>query len=245
MAAYCPESGVAFIHTPKAAGWSVKRYMADHLPATRVPDDREYADWPATADPGLPIGHLALRDWQAHLGSDPRDYDLVLAVRRDPYERELSQYLYWRWIHEQKHGHGIMVQHAIAMMHPTFTRWLRDPRSQYHVRYDYHDQRPPRYLSEPPNSYADYGGFYRYWLAVDGEIPDNVEVVDITELDERLPELLEPYAGGRYGVPTLNEGGPEYTEREHYTEEAARIVESRYEFAFSEWYERREPWRGE
>lgn len=232
---FSQKAGVALVHIPKAAGWSVKEYMAHTLPDLHVPDTRDYRsrEWPnIVPDRSLPRGHLRLADWEDVTGIDPAGYEMILAVVRDPFEQAFSQWTYWR--HLWREG-GRMVQHHVAITWPTFTKWLEDPRGDYHVYYDYHNSRPPKAVEE---TYEDHGGFLRYWLAVDGGISDNVEILRMENLDDRLPEVLKPYAEDEPGEVPRNNEGPETGDiTEHMTSQAARIIERKYPVLTSEdWY---------
>lgn len=230
MGIYTEDRRYALCHVPKCAGWSVKAFIAEHTDDLVVPDSPSYADWDATKNPKLPKGHLRLADWERFTGIDPSEYETVLAVRRNPYELALSQYTYWRELWEKG---GRMVQHRLAAQYPTFTEWLKDPRSEYHVRYEYHEHRPPKYMGDAAPGYADHGGYFAYWLAVDGTVPDNVTVLEMDGLADDLPKLL----GVDAEVPHENQRDSKPDLHEHYTDEARQLVEERFAYAFTHWYE--------
>jgi len=46
-------------------------------------------------------------------------------------------------------------------------------------------------------TYAFWGGYYKFWLTDDvGRFPDNLEIVKMEEMNEKVPKLLEPWIGG-------------------------------------------------
>lgn len=154
MGAY--NDDVLFVHIPKCGGWAVKKYMQEHLPGVLMPDD------PAAK---LPIGHVRLQDIERFTGRPPDSWKRIIAVVRNPYEQQLSQFTFWatRRAKGGMHIHDIVTGlyvnwPAILACWPDaedFTRhkecgweqfvwfpeqmdlqsWLEDPRSDFHVWY--------------------------------------------------------------------------------------------------------------
>ena len=236
----CYNDDVLFIHIPKCAGWSVKKYLQDHLPGILMPDD------PASK---LPIGHVRLQDIERFTGRKPESFAKILAVVRDPYEQQLSQWSFWadRYARGQRHIHD-----AVAASYATLTEWLRDPRCDFHCWYHQHvgyrrgqtpAQQEATAVTDRPatagvNRYEDFGGIYRYWLSVDGEVPANVEVIRLEEIETALPVAVFGAVDPKQEPPVqwLNSSPHRRATREYYTPEAARLVEAKVAWAFEHYY---------
>lgn len=237
MAVYTEDRTVGFVHVPKCAGWSVKLWMHRALGSRLVVPAETHGteDWEGAKLRGdMPKGHLRLAEWEDRMGVAPEDFETIVVVTRDPYEHALSQWLYWRELWSE--GRLRMVQHRVAMQYARFEDWVLDPRSEYHVCYDYHDHDRPRYRGDDAPGYADYGGYWLYWAGLGGEIPDNVLTVDLSEVDT-LPEVLSEYVESDVEMPRLNAGSADATPADHYTEAARERVEQMYAHAFETWYE--------
>jgi hypothetical protein len=97
------------------------------------------------------------------------------------------------------------------------TGFASDPRCDFHVWYEQHfgwqpgqskQEQQARMMSKPAadgrNRYEDWGGFYRYWLTVDGEVPKQVCLVKLETLDT-IRQWLKPFAKGDLPeLPQLN-----------------------------------------
>lgn len=241
MSVYTEDRRVAFVHIPKCAGWSVKQWLSDNADGLVVPAHTRAAEFEGvTARDDMPVGHLRLADWERYTGIAPAEFDTIIAVVRNPYEHALSQWSFWRAsfdVLQLNHEAAPMVQHVVARQYRRFEDWLSDPRWQYYARYDYHESRPmPKFLGEDAPGYADHGGYFPYWLAVDGEIPDNVRILRINRLDTELPAALGITDGTT--LPHTNTTSTALTLGEHYTPEAQAIVEREYAWAFNGWYEK-------
>lgn len=240
MGAY--NDDVLFVHIPKTGGWSVKQYMKDVLSGLLWPDP----SIPGLAEKSkLPIGHIRLADIERFTGRPVDSWKLILAVLRDPYEQQLSQWAFWsdRYARGGRHVHDI-----VAAAYPTLTEWLEDPRCDFHVWYMQHHG-PAGLQEENPKGekrYADFGGCYRFWLEVDGKIPENVTWIDINRIDAELPELLRPFVTGAsldpMDIPKRLNSSPHGTKTSvYYTPRAAKLVEDKFAWTFSEglyprWY---------
>jgi len=247
MGAY--NDDVLFIHIPKTGGTSVKRYMAEYLPGTLWPDPRDPAMVEASR---LPIGHVRLTDIERFTGRPLDSWKLILAVLRDPYEQQVSQWMFWRERYARGSTH---IHDTVAAMYSQLTGWLEDPRCDFHVWYrqyvGYPDLISQQTLAAQPapegqNRYADFGGYYRFWLEVDGQIPANVTTIDMHQIDEQVPKLLSPFAGLSGGsLRALPERkNPSYHNSDvsvYYTSRAARLVENKFAWTFAQkkyprWY---------
>lgn len=233
----CYNQDVLFIHIPKCAGWSVKKYLQKVLPDVLMPDDPRAK---------LPIGHVRLQDLFRFTGRDPKSFKLILAVVRDPYEQQLSQWQFWRdrYAQGQRHLHDV-----VAASCPDLTTFLEDPRCDFHVWYEQHYAYQPgvqlavrEYPAVPAgrNRYQDFSGIFRYWITVDDEIPENVHVLRAETLDEELPEILCDFdpAIRSVDVPRLNTSPHGTDVRAYYTPRAAQLVEEKAPWAFAHYYEK-------
>jgi len=160
MGAY--NSDVLFIHIPKCGGWSVKTYMRDHLPGVLMPDDPKAK---------LPIGHVRLQDIERFTGRSPDSFKRIIAVVRNPYEQQLSQFTFWatRAAKGGRHIHDLVTANYIhwpnvlhnacelqgnwqeATWYPhqiNLEAWLQDPRSDFHVWYLQHHAYQPGMTAE-------------------------------------------------------------------------------------------------
>lgn len=234
----CYNDDVLFIHIPKCAGWSVKNYLKDHLPDILMPDDPRAK---------LPIGHVPLRDIERFSGRPPDSFKLILAVIRNPYEQQLSQWSFWRdrFARGQRHVHDVTAARCADL-----TSWLHDPGCDFHLWYEQHHGYKPGMTPEQQTQanteggttdqrYENFGGYFRYWLEVDGTIPDNLKVLKAEDLNETLPATIEQYATEKLGdVATLNTSEHGSKTQEYYTPIAARIVEDKFKWAFENHYTR-------
>lgn len=224
MGAY--NDDVLFIHVPKCAGWSVKRWLEQVLPGFVLPQDV----------PGkLPIGHTPLRDMEQWTGRKPESYRKIIAVIRNPYEREVSEWLYRRDGFAKGERNGLYVA---AAAHTTLTSFLLDPLSEWH-RLDTEAPGQNRFFKYPDgDTYESYGGFWKYWLAIDETIPANVHVVRQENLDEELREAVwtPEYTGG-VPIERLNRNTHDDAMKYH-TPLSIQLTEQRCKWAFDNYYER-------
>lgn len=202
MGAYSDD--LLFIHIPKCAGTSVRNWLKEYVPGTTDFRD-EGCD--------LPIGHIPLRDIERFTGRTPDSFKMIVGIIRNPYTHQLSQWLFWR---DRRDKGGFHVHDVVAAMHPSLTSWLHDARCDFHVWYE------SQYGSSDGkeaagwqllrnaggvNRYPNYGGYFRYWLEVDGEIPPNVVLIRMEELsDVWLTEVGEFAVPDAPGLPAVNLG---------------------------------------
>lgn len=187
MGAY--NDDVLFIHIPKTGGWSVKHWMIEHLPNVLCPDPEDKAKTEASK---LPIGHIPLSDIERFTGRPLDSWQKIIGIIRNPYDQQVSQWAFWRdrYARGQRHVHDIC-----AAQYPSIHKWLDDPMCDFHLWYEhrFHASEPiVRKTPGPDTDYANFGGYYLYWLAVGGVIPDNVEIIKLEEIDT-LPTVVEPY----------------------------------------------------
>jgi len=203
MGAY--NDDVLFIHIPKTGGTAFKHYMAEHLPDVKWPnpDDEESLEVS-----GLPIGHIPLRDIPAFTGRSLDSWDRIVGIVRDPYQQQVSQWWFWhrRYAEGDTHPHSVY-----AGMHPRIHSWLLDPFCDFHTWYEHRFHPSSELVQRPPSAVTNYegwGGYYQYWLSVDGGMPANLTVIKQEELDHAGPLALAPYMDGTPPpMPHINRGG--------------------------------------
>lgn len=203
MGAYSDD--VLFVHIPKTGGTAVKHYMAEHMDGVRWPRPEDPA---SVEESGLPIGHIPLRDIPQLTGRPLESWDKIIAVIRNPYKQQVSQWWFWhkRYCEGDEHPHSVH-----AGMHPRIHSWLMEPECDFHIWYEhrFHPNNP--LIKKPPSAvtgYADWGGYYWYWLSVDGALPSNLQILKQEELGHTLPLALAPYIDGPPpDVPVVNKGG--------------------------------------
>jgi hypothetical protein len=251
MGAY--NNDILVIHIPKCGGWTAKRFCQHNLPGILMPEN------PASK---LPLGHVRLADIQRFTGYAPSHWKRILACVRNPYEQQVSQAAFWamRHLRGERHIHDVATWrhvseeivakdfHKAAMEGPPFqfaprhinlTGFVTDPRCDFHVWYQQHIEGPPRPAPEGHNTYQDYGGMFRYWLEIDGEIPDNVHVMHCENLAEELPAAIAEFVDHELPpVPTLNTSPWSGQAWEWYTPTAMRAVEEKCPWAFEHFYEK-------
>jgi len=228
----CYNDDILFVHIPKAAGWSVKTYLKEHLPGILMPDD------PASK---LPIGHVRLEDFERFTGRAPASFKKILAVVRNPYEQQLSQWTFWR----DRFARGGRHEHDVtAASYATLSEFLLNPQCDFHLWYEqrFAGNRPGLPVTYPVTemNYRDFGGLFRFWITLDDEIPENVQVIRSEELDVALPLALRELTG-RPMPPfqrRLNSSLHIEDPKPYYTPTAARIVEAKCKWAFDHYYPR-------
>lgn len=211
---------VLFIHIPKTGGWSCKNWLKANVPGIKMPDEHENP---------FPIGHIPLRDIERFSGRKPGDFEKIVAVVRDPYAQQLSQWQFWRdrYARGGRHPHDL-----IAAMYPSLMHWLLDPNSDFHVWYEETIGDRTKTTAKKLG-YQDFGGFYPYWLAnEDNTFPDNLELVRFEQL-EAFPGMFADYVEGEPGeMKHLNPGPKTGDTKEYYNAVAVQIVERKFRWAF-------------
>jgi len=219
-----------FVHIPKCAGTSIRKWLKEYVPGTT--DFRDEGC-------NLPIGHIPLRDIERYTGRAPDSFQKIIAIVRNPYSHQLSQWLFWRG--RRAHG-GLHIHDRVAGMHPSLTDWLHDARSDFHIWYEAQmgssDAGANLQRSAGMTArYPFYGGYFRYWLEVDGIVPENVVLIRMEELDEAwLPTVSEFAIDDAPGLARVNAGPKPDLDLEDilkdYTPLAIEIVNAKFEWAF-------------
>jgi len=241
MGAY--NDDVLFIHIPKTGGWSVKNWMIANLPGVLCPDPNNKEK---TEKSKLPIGHIPLSDIARLTGRDLDSWQKIIGIIRNPYDQQVSQWNFWRdrYARGQRHVHDVF-----AAQFPSVHGWLEDKGNtglaDFHLWYEerFHNSDPWRRRPPgPERNYENFGGYYLYWLTVDGAIPKNVEIVKMEEMNEKLPELLQPYAKAKISklkkenVSPRSEGYAEYYSHPDPEKAKAAIerVEQKFQWTFAQ-----------
>lgn len=228
MGAY--SDSLLFIHIPKCAGTSIRRWLKEYVPGTIDFQDE---------DSGLPIGHIPLRDIERFTGRPLDSFAKIIAVVRNPYCQQLSQWLFWR---ERRACGGMHLHDRIAAKHPTLTDWLHDSQSDFHVWYEsQHGSsdggRRLRLAADRAARYPDYGGYYRYWLDVDGSLPSNLVFMRMEDLDKVwMQEVGEFACVDAPELPAVNQGPKSILAVEdalpYYSALGVEIVTRKFEWVF-------------
>ena len=120
------------------------------------------------------------------------------------------------------------------------TGFVTDPACDFHIRYERNVVKRHAPDGDMPDSYAAYGGFYRYWLDVDGEMPPNLVAIEQNSMSTTLPKVLTEaldLSEELPPVPILNRSvhapAPGF-----YTPASAAVVESKFAWAFENQYDR-------
>jgi hypothetical protein len=254
---------VLFIHIPKTGGWSVKNYMREHLPDVLMPDDprsklpighvrlQDIERFTGRSPDSFALILAVLRNPYEQQISQA----CFWAKRFMRGGRHVHDINTWRHVFaervETRAAECIWSHDAFAFEPGDFnlTGFVSDPRCDFHVWYEQHfafepgqstaEQQATRQTDVPApngrNRYQDFGGLYRYWLTVDGKIPDNVRWVPLEALNDNVPKVLRPFAGHDLPpLPVLNASPWKGRLANWYTGEpyAASIVTDKFRWAF-------------
>lgn len=212
---------ICFIHIPKTGGWSAKKYLKAAVPGILLPEEHDYP---------FPVGHIPLRDVEKFSGRSPDSFERIVAVVRNPYEQQLSQWLFWkdRFAQGGRHFHDYA-----AAAWPDITPWLMDTTAcDFHVWYEEAIEGATKTVATR-EGYEEFGGYYAYWLAVNNVIPDNVVLVKFEELSDAFPKAVAEWADPDVSFPHLNPGPKRGDTREYYTTRlAAQLVTRKFAWTF-------------
>ena len=239
MGAY--NDDVLFIHIPKTAGISCKQYMEANLPDVLwpKPEDEE-----AVKASKLPIGHIPLRDIPGLTGRSLDSWERIIAVIRNPYEQQVSQWNFWRdrYARGQRHMHD-----SAAAAHPSIHTWLDEsgtPGVDFHIWYAHRFHPGENWVEAPrgDGTYNFWGGYYRFWLFdEDGRKPPNLTVLKAEDMNQTFPAALAPWiAGAPPEMPHANRTAhADYTEYYSHPEaervrKSLAIVEEKFRWTFDE-----------
>ncbi len=220
--ATCYNDDILFIHIPRCGGTSITDYLEQTIPGM-------------TRD-GLPIGHIRLQDIEALTGRMPSSFDKIIAVVRDPFAAEVSAYDFSVSI--VLNGRG-QAWHRFAAAHPSVSEAAIDPMCKMHGYYESqwmaehypNSQRTRSQLAE----YVTRVGVFRYWIDVDGEIPDNVEVIRLEE-KEQIAAATELYRTYDTLLKRLNRSTDGPGTRQIFTPAARNAIEDNYRWTIDNFY---------
>lgn len=207
-----------FVHNPKTAGTSLLDYLSRRLAGqVHQAGVRDIG----TNHPSL---ERALTHACAVTGNRPDQFRRLIGVVRDPYDREVSMYLYYR---------------DVLASSPSLARDLNDPLMERNVRMA---ARLPfgDYLAW---LWSEHGtcdiwhsrGFYRM---SDGLKPASLCVLKVERLKQDIADALNGLELLESGpIPRLNTSQREATDS-YYDERSADLVTASYDWMFVEGYYR-------
>ena len=242
----CYNEDVLFIHIPKTGGTAVKKALWDQVPGMRgqapaVPGSGESGREP-TPDNPFPIGHIRLADCERLLQRPASSFRHVVAVIRNPYVQQVSQWLFWldRYARGQRHEHDLA-----ASAYPTIHGWLDDPRCDFH-RWYLLEQAPQALAENPANMYEGFHGTYPWWLTgLDGSMPSNLVLLRQEQLGQDLYNFGRKAGLGDLELGKVNVGSwnPErvmeylvHMDRPRQSLRALDLVEAKFRWAFGQHY---------
>lgn len=242
------QDGFVFIHIPKTGGTAVKKALWENVPGMKgqMPAllGSPEANRKPTADNPFPIGHIPLRDVERLLNRPAESWRAVVAVIRNPYAQQVSQYLFWhdRYQRGGRHEHDIA-----ASSYPTIHGWLEDPRCDFHRWYN--QQVHPSVMKEnPTNLYRGFTGYYLWWITSrTGKVPPNLVLLQQEELSTQFAQFTADHLGAPIELPSVNRGGYDRQRFLEYiihesdasaTVRALELIEAKFRWAFSNVYPR-------
>lgn len=235
-----------FVHVPKTAGVSIRKFLIDNVPGKITLVEEEYR-----AQPSMPVGvrvklrvknllqargllrpswvtvvegnpHWRLVQAQNHLAKLGRrldDFCAILAVIRNPYDLEVSRYHYLR-----KGWHGVRglargSEQKIALQGDFEAFALKAP-----------------YQGRLPARIED-------WYEIRGNMPENLHIVRFERLDEDLRGAVGKFYPIRAKLPRLN-----VTKHEAYASylspRSEEAIYKKYRWLFDRQFYPREEIRG-
>jgi len=132
-----------------------------------------------------PSGHLRLQDFEEVTGINPLDRKII-AVIRDPWEREISRYSYLHYRYE----HGDRTQQVRRAALQSFEDFVCDPKNA--APYIYWENCYPNLVKyDVIESSAIGWDEYLFWLTIDGKQHPQMELVPLEDLNERMNVLFK------------------------------------------------------
>jgi len=207
-----------FVHNPKTAGTSLVEYLRKTL--------REPIHTAGVAELGTYHPHLSMSLGYAAAKMEklPDQFSKILAVVRNPYDREVSMYFYYR---------------DYLFKIPALARYLNDKRMEEAVQMS---AKLPfgEYLCWLVDSRGtcDIWSSRHYYALQDGSVPKSLEIVRIEELDTKIPEIMAPFI--RSGTESVQLNHINATEHapymSYYDSKTEEIVFSSYRWMFDKGY---------
>jgi len=203
----CYTDDVLFIHIPKTGGTSVKKALWDQVPGMKGQRPAMPGSGEADREPGpdnpFPIGHMRVKDCEGLLNRDASSFRYVLAVIRNPYVQQVSQWLFWQHRYQMggRHPHDLA-----AAAYPSIHGWLEDGRCDFH-RWYIQNIHHSELAANPGNDYQGFGGTYLWWLeGRDGKIPTNLVLLRQEQLAQDFARFTREAFGKALGLPSTNRG---------------------------------------
>ena len=238
----CYTDDFLFVHIPKTGGTAVKAALWEQVPGMKgqrpaFPGSGEAERGKDPNDP-FPIGHMRLRDVETILGRPWGSFKQVVAVIRNPYVQQVSQWLFWL---DRYHRGGRHLHDLAAAGYATIHGFLEDPRCDFHRWYS-EEFRLGDTRFVPTNDYKDFGGTYLWWLeGSDGKIPSNLVLLRQEQLAGDFARWSRESFGRPLEVPPMNVGGWDHDklleylvhpDRPHETMRALDLIEAKFRWAF-------------
>ncbi len=260
----CYNDDLLFIHIPKCGGWSVKTYLKAHLSGVLLPDD-EGSGLPIGHVPLRDIERFTGRSPNSFAKilaviRNPYEQQLsqacywatryMMANGNHPHDIHTGLYL---------NRVQVMADWAVAQVYDQPFVWLpqhidldgfvADPRCDFHVWYEQHHAYHAGMSAEEQErrqqetqvgiarrTYHDYGGYYPYWLEVDGCIPENVVLLRQESLCAGLRRAIAPFAGGRElpELPVKNTSNHLDDVQAYYGDAGRLAVQRKFAWTFRE-----------
>ncbi len=172
----------------------------------------------------LPIGHMPLSAMERHTGRHPLSFQHIIAVIRDPYEQQFSQWKFW------KHRYTMGQRHQCDRIatRTSFENFVAHPASDHRFLVSGLDM-----VEVTGLSVQQAGGLFRWWLQVGNVIPDNLVLFKLEEID-RLQAWLGNYLGRE--LPPVRHYYSTHSDRkieDHLTAKAAKIIEGKFAWTFT------------
>lgn len=222
---YHLEKRLFFVHIPKCAGTSVG---GEVHPRTGVWD----GSWLERVLPGwsrdnLPNGHQPVAAIEMVTGHPVGWWDRIIAVIRNPFAQQVSQYCFWRvrgWSNSQQ-GRGSHFDDLTACG-LRFEDWVQHPASL-----------GPNTCTGVAGALAA-GGYYRWYLMdpATGQIPENVRVVKMEDLQAGLEGSLAGLGCDFEPIESSNEVPDKMSWEYWYTPESAAAVKQKFAWSLATHY---------
>lgn len=241
----CYTDDFLFIHIPKTGGTAVKKALWDQVPGMqgqRPAGSAQERDRQPSKENPFPIGHIPLRDCERLLGRPAESFKAVVAVIRNPYAQQVSQWLFWldRYMKGGRHEHDLA-----AAGYSTIHGWLDDPRCDFHRWYAQRIH-PSQLAHSPANDYAGFPGTYLWWLTTQaGKLPRNLVLLRQEQLAQDLDQLGRTLLNRPLELEAVNVGSYKHQEFMQYlvhedmprqTMRALDLVEAKFRWAFTHHY---------
>jgi len=190
----CYNKDILFLHIPKCGGLAITEYLQRTIP--NITNNR------------LQYRHLSLNQFVMTAQVSPLLFQKIIAVVRNPYDREVSQYTFWREEYDRgKRGPEFELAH-----NKSFAEFIADPVSNFGCQ-------------------GNYGkGVYWYWMNFNKEILPNLDVVKLDDLTQ-LEAVVQPFQLLRGSIDKTNTSNHKPWE-EYYDDDSKKIVQEKFKWTF-------------